>query len=304
MEDTVIDANPVANSSDATSMLSSPDFVGTADGGKDAGKDGITDDKGQGTDDKSKAAAGADDKGADDKGGNDDDGRFDKHPRFQELHKRATEAEAKLSILAKSPVGMQEAAVSEIPVNDKGEPIFKDITKMSAAEVREWQEDDPIGFEENQRARTLHEISIQNQKAQQAEMRKMTFEQISKTFDDYAAEHSDFSKMWDSGEIETYMRQHPGHNAISAHMAITATGNQSNVQKMIDEAVAKARKEERELVTKNFQAKRNATVIDSGTPTRGTTDGIDPALQDTNKFGGRNTVLANRLAELRRAATR
>lgn len=299
-----IDANQVADSSDATSMLSSPDYVGgNADSATPAVDAGATD-----TDDKKGAAdADASKTGTDDKGGKNLEDRFDKHPRFQELESTVKsereariKAEAKIAMYEKSPLSSQFLPDdSEIPTNEKGEPLFKDITKMAPAEVREWQEDDPIGFAKNLQDMTLHQIKVQANRNQANAMQKATFEGIAKTFDDYAAKHPDFNTMWDSGEIEKYMNANPGINAISAHMILT---EDARIKAIVEEVTAKVSKETEERVTKNFQAKRNATVIDSAKPPREAVDGVDPALQDTNKFGGRNSVLANRLAAMRRGA--
>lgn len=287
LNETVIDANAAAPSSDVDSdLLSSPDGT-VAQGNTDGAQSGAGDEAAE-------AAAKAADATADAAKGGDED-RFDKHPRFQELRERAIKAEAKVAMFEKSPLNPAFIPAAE------GKPEFKDISSMSAEEIREWQEDDPKGFAENIRQQAVWEAK---QSLKHESLRDQTVSGIEKTFSDYAASNPTFNEMWESGEIEQFMNAHPGHNAISAHMAITAAAGQTDVQKKIEEAVAKARKEEREKVTKDFQAKRNATVISSGAGAtgRGTADGVDPALQNTKNFGGLTSVLADKLASRRRAA--
>ena len=288
----VIDANAAASSSDVdSSLLSSPDA--TPQGNADGAQDGAGDDAAAA--EAANTAAEAEKNAAAAKGGEDTD-RFDKHPRFQELRERAIKAEAKVAIFEKSPLNPAFIPAAE------GKPDFKDINTMSAEDIREWQEDDPKGFALNVQQQATWEA---RQALKSEGLRDQTVSGIEKTFSDYAASNPTFNDMWESGEIEKFMNEHPGHNAISAHMAITASTGKTDVQKQIEEAVAKARKEEREKVTKDFQAKRNATVISSGAGAtgRGTADGIDPALQNTKNFGGLTSVLADKLAARRRAAT-
>jgi hypothetical protein len=94
------------------------------------------------------------------------------------------------------------------------------------------------------------------------------------------------------------MSEHPGHNAISAHMVLTKTKESVDLDSKIKEAVAKAVKETEARVVKNFQAKRNATVLDGGTAGGAPTE-PDAELQNTKERGGITNVLASRLRSLR-----
>jgi len=298
MDGTVTDAN-VSNSSIDSSLLSSPDFVppvqeGKADGDdKDlAGKDGA-DGADKNADGKDAGADGKDGQDGIDKDKNLED-RFDQHPRFIELNNTVkTEragriaAEAKLSLLEKSPVG--EMGLPTDVVLPEG---VKDLTKMSADELREFQEDDPAAYRDS-----LLAIATQSIKSNltNENVRNATISAIQNTFDEYAKQNPDFDDLWEKGEIPKYMKDHPGHNAISAHMALTG---EKSVQAKIDAAVTKAVKETEERVIKNFQAKRDATVI-SSSGTRVVSDKVDTELKDTQQSGGLESVLAKRLAERR-----
>jgi hypothetical protein len=81
-------------------------------------------------------------------------------------------------------------------------------------------------------------------------------------------------------------------SAYYAHKAQQGT-------KAIEEAVAKAVKETEDRLRKEFTSKRNAASLGSGAahaPNRGESS---PELDDPNKFGGKTTVLANRLRAMR-----
>ena len=299
MDGTVTDAN-VSNSSIDNSLISSPDFVplvqeGNADGDKDlAGKDGA-DGADKNADGKDAGADGKDGQDGKDKDKNLED-RFDQHPRFIELNNTVKKeragrvaAEAKLSLLEKSPIGDNGLGLPTDMVLPDG---IKDLTKMSADELREFQEDHPEDYRDS-----LLAIATQSIKSNltNENTRNATISAIQNTFDEYAKQNPDFDDLWEKGEIPKYMKDHPGHNAISAHMALTS---EKSVQAKIDAAVAKAVKDTEERVTKNFQAKRDATVI-TASGTRTVNDKVDTELKDTQQSGGRESVLAKRLAERR-----
>jgi hypothetical protein len=104
---------------------------------------------------------------------------------------------------------------------------------------------------------------------------------IENTINAYADINPDFEKMWDSGEIKSFMNKNPGHNALSAHMVIT-----------MNDKLEQARKEGAEKAVRNFKAKSGSQVLNGG-------PGVPPeqrdaALKDPSKFGGRAAVLAAR----------
>jgi len=203
--------------------------------------------------------------------------RFDKHPRFQELIKGNKTLRDELK-------GLQ----SKFEESQKPpDPNKKDSSRMTEEEILEWMADDPIGYQKNQadqiRADITKELSAKTQE-----------EKVLKTFDDYVAGNDTFNDMWDSGEIQKFIDTNPGHSSISAHMAMT-------MQSRIDEAVKAAQKETEARVIKNFQAKKGASVLSGGPTSTGTAHTIAPELKDPKKYGGINTVLAQRLKERRQA---
>ncbi len=222
-----------------------------------------------------------------------DEFRFDKHPRFIELNARLKAAEeANREIL-------ERIAKQQVPVKEEA-PSFKDWTKMTDEELVEWQASDPKGYLDNMKAFIDHQVqsrieAFQTQSAQMAE--KQSYEQkIQSTYESYAKENPDFDEMWDSGELKEFMDKNPGHNAISAHILLTAEAKRNAA---IEKAVADAlKKKEAEIKSKRAASK----VVGAGpavvpTPARES----DERLKDPTKFGGKTNVLMQRLLERRKA---
>ncbi len=218
------------------------------------------------------------------------EGRFDKDPDWQRMIKErddarieAAAAKAKLEVLTPKVAAEVKPDV----------PTYKDITKLSKEELIEWQEDDPIGYAANlysqMKAEWKIEQEIETRKAAE-ESHKVT---VKGTYDKYEKDNPDFRTKWDSGELQKFMDENPGHNAISAHMILTENAR-------IEAAVAKAVKEKEAEVIKNFQAKRNAQVISDGGSIK-SGDRIADELKNPQKYGGVTSALALRLQRMRQA---
>ncbi|MFA5322864.1 MAG: hypothetical protein WC373_09345 [Smithella sp.] len=285
--DAVVNDDNAANSSIAGNE-SSPDFVAPAAQEDNANGDQNADDKSANGAD-ANANADADKGGEGDKGKNLED-RFDKDPRFKEVidqknaaTQRAVKAEAQVATI-------KAASIGEVQVQPLPEGIVDPSTK-TPDELREWMEDDPVGYQKNLIEFAKHAVKSE---LTGDSVRTATMSAIEKTFDDYGKDNPDFVTMWDSGDIPKFMEAHPGHNAISAHMALTG-------DKRFETKVAAAVKEAEERVIKNFQAKKNATVITPAAQARAD-KGVDTELKDTQQAGGAVSVLAKRLADMRRAS--
>ena len=222
------------------------------------------------------------------------DDRFDKHPRFVELNERTKAAEIRAAN-AEAEVKALGDKFNASSQGKEGEELpYKDITKMTDEEIQEWQDNDPKGFHANTLAQAKYELSQDFN----ADMSNRTIEgAISKTYDDYAKENPDFDKMWDSGELKIFMDKNPGHNAISAHIMLTAQAKQ---QDAIDTAVKASEKKFRA----NLKAKGKSSVLGSGPGSSArTVSETAPELKDTKKHGGLNAVLAERSLARDRART-
>lgn len=214
--------------------------------------------------------------------------RFDKHPRFQELHNKVQAAEARATKLETELESVKTQKPGDKPSGEK--LPFKDITGMTDEEMLEWQQDDPKGYYANVLHQAKHELTGELR----GEMQTQNYEaQVEHTFNEFAKDNPEFDAMWDRGELQRYMQTNPGHNAISAYLALTQA-------KTIEDKVAEGVKDEREKIEKDLRAKRETQTLPSGPSATGssTVAGQTPQeLKDTKKFGGLTTVLAKRSEE-------
>ena len=225
--------------------------------------------------------------------------RFDKHPRFVELNARlkAAEEASRKTLEELSQLKSQKA---EAPAKKDETPPYKDWGGMSEDEILEWQSNDPKGFVDNIGAFVKHSIaqgidSFREQTAQASEQQSHEAKVVS-TYEAYAKDNADFDAMWDSGEIKSFMDKNPGHNAISAHMAMTAeTRQQAAIDKAVADALKKASSDQR-------SKRATANILSSG-PVAAPPAVSDAELKDFKSLGLSSTqVLANRLHRLRAAS--
>jgi replication fork clamp-binding protein CrfC len=216
--------------------------------------------------------------------------RFDKHPRFQELRAKAEAAEKRAKNLEAQFAELTKSTPAKKDPGSSGELPFKDTAKMSQEELLDWQAENPHEYYQNVLAQAKHEM---NQDVENRLSEKAIEDAIVTEYQAFAEKHPDFDPMWDSGKIEAFVKEHPGHNAISAYMLMT---EESRLQAVVDKAVAEAEKK----FTSNQRAKRENKSLGAGPQTTGTHDApVDAELQDTKKFGGPTTVMANRLKQMR-----
>lgn len=235
---------------------------------------------------------GEDEKGK--KGKEDDLTRFDQHPRFQqliqernELRDKITKLETKLEMLEDQATGTDEG--------EEGGPVdYKDLTGLSKEEILDWQAEDPLGFAANLARQIRDEVSKEIRNEILDELSKKDYEsQIIETYNNFAKDHPDFDEMWNRGELQKFIENNPGHNAISAYYVLKAEKDKENIQKQIEEAVAKAVKQKEEEMIANFKAKRNLSVLGSG-PSSGSLPNDDNELKNTKTSGGLIATLARR----------
>ena len=167
---------------------------------------------------------------------------------------------------------------------------------MKEDELLDWQAQDPKGFLDNLNKAVQYTVSNEleayKQRMDQQTEQVQHESKLAKTYEDYAKQNPDFDELWDSGTITEFMTKNPGHNAMSAHMAMTA-------ETRLEAAKAEAAKKALEEYEVKLKTKRAAsTVVSSGpanVPT--STEHADDRLNNPNKYGGRMTVLAERYAE-------
>jgi len=156
---------------------------------------------------------------------------------------------------------------------------LKDMIPTSKEKIKMPDEEKQLDFEnmeDDQILDELHEnpkdfvnlIASQVRKDIERENeQKVEEDRFIRTYKDFAASNPDFEKMWESGELKAYMDAHPGHNALSAYLAIS---HESRIQK---------------AVAQKLQEKGLG----------------DSPLSDTRKHGETTRVLADRLRERRSA---
>lgn len=200
---------------------------------------------------------------------------FHKHPRFQEMNKTIKELKAQVEQLTAKPA-------EETP-EDLG---YRDITKLTPDEIQDWQDEDPVGWAKN----LLMQAKAEARNDIHAEAHQNTMRAAAdKTLDDFVKAHPDFDEVYESRVLSQYCDEHPGHNIISAYLAINeekareAHGKEVETLKASFEAEKKAAidaavKEAVEKIQKQYRAKESVTVI--------TGDTTSPTVDDEDTYTG------------------
>lgn len=268
----------------------------------DTGSPSDADDKGAGADE-GKAKEGQAAEGGADKGGAGEDGkktRYDQDPAWQRIMQERDEArrakerlEAQMEILTKvvdAPPDVQgKSGSADLP--------YKDTSAMSEEDLAEWQASDPKGYADNLRAQVKYELLRDLEKQKSVETQRSATE---RTYAEFAQKHPDLQKKWEAGEVQKLMKEHPGHNPMSAYLVSAWDEREATFKTQIEEAVAKAKADTEKEVLAKIKAKQSASVLGGG-PAIAPRGDVDPALADTKRHGGMTAVLANKLAQMRRA---
>lgn len=252
-------------------------------------------DETQGTDKKTETDKKPSDEGGEppaDKADDEVPEEFHKHPAWQRIIRERDTAKGTADALTKRAEALETATPQDTEGKAESQKLI-DIGKLTTEELLEWQNDDPKGYMQNFLAVATQDISktLRDEFAQKAQQDK-----TDETFDAYAKDNptdksgTGFMQMWDDGQLKTFMDANPGHNAISAHMVLTA---KSRTDSVVEEAVTKAKTE----MTKQQQAR----VVTDGL---GGAPGYSPSTEDqglknTQKRGGKISVLADRLLKRR-----
>lgn len=212
---------------------------------------------------------------------------FHKHPRFQEMNKTIKELRAQVEQLTAKPA-------EETP-EDLG---YRDITKLTPDEMQDWQDEDPVGWAKN----LLMQAKAEARNDIHAEAHQNTMRAAAdKTLDDFVKAHPDFDEVYESRVLSQYCDEHPGHNIISAYLAINeekareAHSKEVETLKASFEAEKKAAidaavKEAVEKIQKQYRAKESVTVI-TGDTTSPTVDDEDTDTGgDLTKFLHRQMI--------------
>jgi hypothetical protein len=214
---------------------------------------------------------------------------FHEHPRWKEVMAERDAARAEI-LNMKNELQQVKQTVTKPAQEDKKLP-YTDVTQVEDEKLIEWFNDNPKQFMANLYSQMRHEM---RQELDQETGQKKVQDGVRRTMDSYREKNPDFDDMWKKGEIHKFMDENPGHNFISAHQMLVN-------EKRVAEAVEKARKEERENIIKQVKAKRHASVLGSGPAV--SSGPAEKELTNTKQKGGLTSVLADRLAQMRRRAS-
>jgi hypothetical protein len=213
---------------------------------------------------------------------------FHEHPRFKELVEEKNNLKAEIDALKeqiKTPSKTDDSQQSE-QVN------FQNIMSMEDDDIVDELTSNPKKFLANFANQLAHEFKTdlearETTKKAEAETLSMK-EQAAKTVNDFFSDKEDGKAMLDDGRIKAFIKDNPGHNEISAYHSLAG---EDAVNAKIESAV-KAREKE---IYKELKAKGKAK--STATPTGGgiLSEGKTPEMKNPDKFGGRDTVLLNRL---------
>lgn len=236
----------------------------------------------------------ADDKAKTDTDDSEDDKakaeRYDQDPAWQRILKERNALEA------------ENKKLKAERDTDEGKD-FIDLSTKTEEEIAEWVEDDPAGFAENQRKQIKYELRQEMNAEKQEEE---TQSKLDKTFNTYSSDNPDnddgtgFVQMWESGKIQAFMQDNPGHTAISAHMMLTEENRSKSIEQQIKEGIEKGVATVKEKLVKENKARIRTDGLDSG-PSY-TPGDEDDELKDTKKQGGLISVLAARSARRKQQA--
>ena len=188
----------------------------------------------------------------------------------------------------------------------KPEDVETEWSNMSEDDREDLLEDDPTKYH---RLAREHDAAVAEKEREVKEFQKRKDDwekRQDQTFADYAEANPGFTEMWGNGQkgsskLYDYMIEHPGHNAISAHMMLTkgaADGDKEVVERVRAELAEEHKKDieaAKKQAVKEYKAKARAGTLIGGDGILPAGDLQDESLQNTNNHGGLVGTLAERL---------
>jgi len=182
-----------------------------------------------------------------------------------------------------------QAELAEMREMVKGKTVKADDFEFDSDTFFE----DPKGVLEKYREKIEADIEAKHLTNQVELLEKRTREAqdtaMLRTFETFFEKTPEAKEMWDKGELQKYMKENPGHNAISAYREMTL---ETAIEKTVREAVEKAEKETRDKVYKEIKAKGLAT---SQSTTPGKAEPPNKSEYDTKLNGGMKQTLVKLL---------
>ncbi len=110
----------------------------------------------------------------------------------------------------------------------------KSFQEMEEDELRDLMDDDPKGFVEG--------VTREMRSTLEADARQGAMEE---TIEKFASRHPDFDQMWDAGKIQEFVKDNPGHNAMSAYLVLKKKSggfiSKANHEKAVKQEIEKDR---------------------------------------------------------------
>lgn len=227
-------------------------------------------------------------------------GRLDRDSRFQQVIQTNNHLKQQLKDLTDRHNQVLERldklATGQAGAPGAGDAAANKVFGMTEEELLDLQATNPAKYHQMVVDNITRQVSETVAKSVDSAQNQRDFDQqISQTYEQYAKDHPDFEELWDSGEIRAFMDTYPGHNAISAHMAMTQA---NRVQAAVDKAVKTAQ----DKMLNDLRTKGRSALLGGGPS--GQIDrqrAADQELQDSKKYGGKYAVLARRSAARRNA---
>jgi len=201
---------------------------------------------------------------------------FHDHPDWKAMIEKKNQLESENQSLKNSRQQQQQ-------------PKFKNIMNMEDDVIMDEFTDNPKQFLNNFAQQLFHEIGEKNNRAQQQNYQKQFQQRAKQNYTDFFADKKDGQQMVTDGRIERFIKENPGHNAISAYHALAGD---SQMEKRIQAAV----KAERAKIKKELKAAGNAKSFSSQSSRSGGKPS-QPEFKNPDKYGGTAAVLLKRFKE-------
>lgn len=218
---------------------------------------------------------------------------YHEDPRFQALIKEKNEYKE-----TASKVKGLEAKIEKLDKGTVGKGYSSKILAMSAEDIIEKFTNNPHAifkdFAGDIRAEVFREIATNNKTDKQNDLREASAEAEKGTLAQFFSDKSDGVKMLQDGSIQKFMKENPGHNAMSAYNNLSGaeTISKSDSDKLVKDAVKEATKQ----LTKEIKAMGNAGSKFT-TTSKKTVRNQSDEMKNPDKHGGPRAVAVKRFRE-------
>jgi len=194
------------------------------------------------------------------------------YERFQEKVSQFNDLQSKIAEIEKENAtlkGKIEGISTTKPAEEtQDKPNYIPLQGKTVDDIREWAEDDPLGFYANLAAQIQHETlrHVTGKVDSRLETRDQA-RTLEESYSQFAAKHDDFKPLLDSGQLDQYVKNNPGHSVFSAYHALTEGSQKEAQENAINEAVAKAVAAKEQEFKQNQKAKREIRTVSNSTTT-------------------------------------